>query len=81
MIRTQIQLTPEQLSELKQVAARQGRSVAELVREGVDAVLQAQASPAANARERAAAASGRFRSGVHDLARRHDAHLAEAFSR
>lgn len=81
MIRTQIQLTPEQMSQLKQAAARQGRSVADLVREGVDALLQAQAPPAANLRERAATASGRFRSGSGDLARRHDTHLAEAFGR
>ena len=52
-----------------------------MVRQGVDVVLQTHASPAANTRERAAAVSGRFRSGARDLARRHDAYLAESFAR
>ena len=78
MIRTQIQLSPEQMGRLKQVAARQGRSVAEVVREGVEVVLQRHSSPAGGVRERAAAVSGRFRSGVSDMARRHDQYLAEA---
>jgi len=73
-----VQLTPEQLKALKKVAVRQGRSVADLVREGVDAVLAESASPTNEVRRRAAEASGRFRSGAGDLARRHDAHLANA---
>lgn len=77
MIRTQIQLTPEQMRRLKETAARQGRSVAELVREGVDSVLRAQGS-AADRRGRAAAVSGRFRSGLGDLSRRHDDYLSES---
>lgn len=80
MIRTQIQLTPEQMTGLKEVAARRGRSVAELVRQGVDVVLREDASPAASPRERAAAVSGRFHSGVRGLARRHDAYLSESYA-
>ena len=80
MIRTQVQLTAEQMRGLKEAAARRGRSVSELVREGVDSVLREGASAPGSPRERAAAVSGRFRSGVHDLARRHDAHLAESLA-
>jgi hypothetical protein len=80
MIRTQIQLTPEQMRGLKAVAARRGRPVAELVREGVDEVLRQGAAAGGSPRERAAAVSGRFRSGLTDLARRHDTHLAESLA-
>lgn len=80
MIRTQIQLTPEQMRGLKAAAARRGRPVAELVREGVDEVLRQAPAAGRSPRERAAAVSGRFRSGRHDLAGRHDAHLAESLA-
>lgn len=39
MIRTQVQLDPEQHRRLKDLAADRGVSVAQLVREGVEAVL------------------------------------------
>jgi hypothetical protein len=40
MIRTQIQLTEEQARRLKAMAAERGTSVAELIRQGVDDLLQ-----------------------------------------
>jgi len=82
MVRTQIQLTERQARRLKKLAAAQGRSMADLIRRSVDAML---AQPEANddivRRTRALRAAGRFRSGVGDLSSQHDRHLAEILSR
>lgn len=82
MVRTQIQLTERQARRLKKLAAAQGRSMADLIRRSVDAML---AQPGANddevRRARALRAAGRFRSGVRDLSSQHDRHLAEVFER
>jgi predicted DNA-binding protein len=82
MIRTQIQLSEEQAKRLKQMAAAQGRSVADLIREGVDRL--AGDDMASRRRERmkhVARSFGRFRSGRTDLTSRHDALFAEAVVR
>lgn len=80
MIRTQIQLAEQQVSILKQLAARQHTSMAELIRRAVDLFT---ASPAAEniqeRRQRALAAAGQFHSGCSDLAARHDDYLAESY--
>ena len=82
MIRTQIQLTEEQSRRLKEIAAKRGISVAELIREGIDASLGGHASPPRKELvERAVQAAGRFRSSRHDVARRHDKYLGDAFLR
>ncbi len=79
MIRTQIQLTPEQDRALKRMAARQGKSVAELIRISVDAMLQSsEFRDPAELRRRAIEAAGTF-SGPGDLASEHDRYLAEAY--
>jgi hypothetical protein len=80
MVRTQIQLTETQARALKRLAAAQGRSMADLIRGSVDALLvQAEAGGDQANRARALRAVGRFRSGVRDLSSRHDRHLVEAF--
>ena len=82
MIRTQIQLTDEQARKLRELAAAEGRSVADLVRELVDRRLQHGAGPDPDdVRRRALAVVGRFRSGCGDLAEEHDRHLAEGYGR
>ncbi len=79
MIRTQVQLTPEQARTLKTLSAASGRSVADLVREGVDRVLRDQANVTRGERmRRAARLFGAFESGSRDLAARHDEHFADA---
>ena len=75
--RTQVQLTDEQLRRVKAVAAARGVSMAEVIREAVDALT----SEGREARHvRAMRAVGRFRSGHSDVAEHHDDHLTDAFS-
>jgi hypothetical protein len=79
MVRTQIQLTEEQAAALRERAAAEGRSMADLVRAGVDSILRG-AGPVdrAERRRRALAVVGRYRSAPRDLSRRHDDYLARA---
>ena len=80
MIRTQIQLTEEQVHALKAQARAEERSMAELVREGVAEYLARRPTP--DIRElahRARGLRGRFRSGCPDLAEDHDRYLDDAF--
>jgi hypothetical protein len=78
MIRTQVQLTPQQAQAVKHVAAQRGVSMAEVLRRLVDAHLLE--SPSADRRQRAISAIGRHRSGRKDVSREHDRELAEAFA-
>jgi hypothetical protein len=78
MVRTIIQLRPEQASALEHVARRRGVSKAQIVREALDHLLSRQGGDAALQRALRAAGSGA--SGVGDLAERHDDHLAERSS-
>ena len=77
MVRTQILLSPDQLRALKIRAARQGRSMADLVREGVDLLLASDERE--QLKRQSLDAAGRFRSGSPDLGTAHDAHLGDAF--
>jgi hypothetical protein len=80
VIRTQVQLTEEQLRRLKRLAADRDVSIAELVRNGVDTILDtAESGSQTDRARRALAALGRFRSGRFDVAREHDRYLAEAY--
>jgi len=80
MIRTQIQLTEKQARRLKEIAAAEGRSMADVIRESVE-TYAASRGVRNREEEKAAALSivGRFRSGKKDLGARHDDYLAEDF--
>jgi predicted DNA-binding ribbon-helix-helix protein len=78
MIRTQIQLTDEQVRRLKTLATERGVSVAELIRQAVDRHVAAGVTASAR-RERAISGIGGFRSGLTDVSERHDEHLASAY--
>jgi len=78
MVRTQIQLSEEQKRKLKKIAAERGVSVAELIRRGVDMILEADGRPEQGEMLRRAA--GRFRSSKTDIATAHDRYLDRAFS-
>jgi hypothetical protein len=78
MVRAQVQFTEEQLSALREIAGREGVSVSQVVREGVDLLLRERRG---RSREelvrRSLEAVGLFRSGTGDLSVRHDDYFAE----
>jgi len=79
MVRTQIQLTEDQAARVRQVAADRNVSMAEAIRQCIDQSLHdALVLDPAKRRRRAAAVSGRFRSGHAVTSESHDAVLAEA---
>ncbi len=81
MIRTQIQLYEEQSRRLHLAARQAGVSVAELIRRSVDRFLDEEARTFNNEKGRLTALDvcGRFRSGLSDVAIRHDDYLDEAY--
>ncbi len=80
MVRIQIQLTEHQVTTLKELAAAEGRSMAELIRRSVDVFLRSKAHRSREDKKcRALDAVGRFRSEVADLSIHHDRYLSEAF--
>ncbi|MGA1824099.1 MAG: CopG family transcriptional regulator [bacterium] len=80
MIRTQIQLTEEQSSTLKKIAAQRKMSIAELIRQGIDFYLRSFGPVSQEERRRRAiAAAGKFHSGRSDISTQHDNYLAEAY--
>jgi hypothetical protein len=80
MIRTQVQLTDRQLKALRQTSASTGRSIAGLIREGVDTVLASKGELEREERVKSAlAVAGKFSSGRSDTSANHDRHLTEAF--
>ncbi len=80
MVRTQIQLTDSQIEDLKRIASSRHVSVAELIRQAVDALVSTNASVDREERHRRALdAAGRFSSGASDTSSEHDTYLAGAF--
>ena len=80
MIRTRIQFETGQYELLKALAARRSKSIAQLVREGVDQVLAAEQREEAWNRFLAAAGSCRTTGDAIDVSARHDTYLADAFA-
>lgn len=75
-----MQLSEQQLESLKRISAESGKSVAELVRLGVELYLDSQRKPdMGSLREAAISVAGQFSSGVKDLAGNHDKYLDEVF--
>ncbi len=78
MIRTQIQLTEEQMRGLKRVAVERGMSISAVVREALGSHLTVDETDAKW--RRALATAGRFGSGERDVSVEHDRYLAEDFA-
>jgi len=80
MVRTQIQLTERQTQRLKALAKERGVSMAELIRQSVDKLLESSEIVDWEERKRRALSIvGLFRSDVPDLSTNHDEYLAEAY--
>jgi len=82
MVRTQIQLTEDQLKALKKLAVSRQLSVAELIRRAVDTMIKTSiAADPEDRMKRALKIAGRFSSGKSDVSKNHDAYLSESFRR
>lgn len=80
MVRTQIQLTEKQATELRRLAAEKGISMAEIIRQAVDVILQFSYKISYDEQKlRALKAAGAFRSGLGDIAVEHDKYVSEDF--
>ncbi len=79
-MRTQIQLTERQAAGLKERAAREKVSMAELIRRSVDELLATERNSEDEKWERAMRAVGFLKSDVHDLSINHDKYLIEAYA-
>jgi Arc/MetJ-type ribon-helix-helix transcriptional regulator len=81
VVRTRVKLTDSQARALRRLAAAEGRSMADVIRESVEALLADRGvRDRREVQRRAVAVVGAFRSGVGDLAAEHDRYLAEAFA-
>ena len=82
MVRTQIQLTEEQVKALKKIAVSRHLSIAEIIRQAVDTVIRSNiVVDVEERRKRAIDVVGRFSSGKRDISRKHDTYLVEAFGK
>ena len=80
MIRTQVQLTEEQVKALKEIAARKKVSMAEIIRQAIDNTIHSETEmPYEERCRRALEVMGKFRSGKTDISINHDKYLAEAY--
>jgi len=77
MLRTQIQLTERQVASLKRLASERRASMASVIREAVDSLIE-DADRQVRV-ERAIAALGSVSGGGRDVARDHDRYLEDAF--
>ncbi|MCF6154617.1 MAG: ribbon-helix-helix protein, CopG family [wastewater metagenome] len=82
MVRTQIQLTEEQVKALKKIALSRHLSIAELIRQAVDTMIRSNTMvDIEERRKRAIDIVGRFSSGKRDISRKHNTYLVEAFGK
>lgn len=81
MLRTQIQISAEQMRKLRKYSRQKGMSMAEAIRRCIDATLDQDSSSDEERYARAEGLLGAFedKDGVKDLAENHDRYLEESF--
>jgi hypothetical protein len=81
MIRTQVQLTQDQMRRLREIAKREGVSVAEVVRRCVERRLADDRPTLDELYDRALRSAGSLRDpeGARDLSTHHDKYLEEGW--
>ncbi len=79
MVRTQIQLTDEQASLLKEMAHENNESIASIIRKALDQFLLKQQPNRRRLYRQALSIVGKHRAGVHDISVEHDRYLEEEF--
>jgi predicted transcriptional regulator len=79
MIRTQIQLTDEQASLLKEIAHESKESVAGIIRKALDQFLLKQRPNRRALYRQALGAAGKYEAGAHDISVEHDRYLEEEY--
>jgi Spy/CpxP family protein refolding chaperone len=81
MVRTQVQFTEAQIRRIRNIARREGTSVAELIRRSVERLCAADVPDREQLFAKAATVVGAFedRGKAKDLAARHDDYLDETF--
>jgi hypothetical protein len=81
VIRTQIQLTEQQMGRVRQAARAQGVSLAEMIRRLVDRGIAGELPDRQAAFERAGGQVGRYRDRdeASDVSERHDAYLDDSY--
>lgn len=75
LVRMQIQLTPSQSERIKALARQTGSSISELVRKGVDCILEKDVDMAER-RKKALAIVGKYESERVDVSEKHDKYIA-----
>jgi Arc/MetJ-type ribon-helix-helix transcriptional regulator len=79
MVRAQVQFTEEQLAAVRNVARERRVSVSQVVRDGVDLLLEQHQSPSREELvRRSLEMLDMFGSGTGDVSARHDDYFAEA---
>ena len=79
MIRTQIQLTEEQVARLREMAHIRNESVASLIREALNTFLAGNASDRGALFRHALTVVGKYKTEVDDISLDHDRYLEEDF--
>jgi Arc/MetJ-type ribon-helix-helix transcriptional regulator len=81
MVRTQVQLTEDQVRLLREMANTGRESMAALIRRAVDQFLLNRKPDRMTLYRQAEAVVGRYEAGVGDISSEHDRYLEEAFSK
>ena len=80
LVRTQVQITEEQMRALKNLAKERGTSIAELIRQSVDQFIQSpEILTKENRIQRGMSVAGKFHSGHHDISENHDQYLDDIY--